>query len=85
MTVLDDLKGIDVRVRVGRAGNVIEISDKALPHWQELALEPICGRQNIQTTVWFQKGICMSEAKTFLRCLAKTYAVCRGKMKQSRF
>jgi hypothetical protein len=78
----DDTKEIDVRVRVGRAGNVMEISDKALLHWRELALEPICGRQNIQTTIWFQKGIRMSEAKTFLRCLTKTYAVCRGELQR---
>ncbi|KAI5452974.1 hypothetical protein NCC49_006507 [Naganishia albida] len=64
----------NVRVRVGLRGNVMELSSAALPHWSELGLEPICGRQNVQTSILYQHGIGMPEAKAFFRGVAEAYA-----------
>jgi hypothetical protein len=53
----------------------MELSSSALPYWSELGLEPICGRQNVQTLILYQRRIRMSEAKTFFRSVALAYAV----------
>jgi hypothetical protein len=63
-------------VRVGQQGNVMELSSTALPYWSELSLEPISGRKDVKATVLYQKGIRMTEIKTFFSNVANVYAVC---------